>query len=244
MANWHVRVRLHENLVNMAVAAMEAQRPSMFNYATKLLVKRNGACDKVNDPKTGASTYTVIDPLVIGQDNRMRLLAEYCYQIRKLNLDFSPLEEGGDEHFRLSADLVVGLGLPDKLNKSDMLLPGDPVNPVIDNFIDYDSIICYRSKLKVAGQIGFVSHNNKWVLLMQLTTFSLGASDGIYAMVEHYARTTINAVILPKAATIITPLEFDAPDERLPKISVALTPSPLPNPTFSSNTLELRLLTA
>jgi len=244
MADWHLRLRLNERFLNTTISAMETQRPSMFNYATERLAKRNGECDFVRDPQTGASRVTRVDPLVIGQDNRTRLLADYCYQIRNLKVDFSPLSDGGGEHFRLSADLFVGLGMPDKLDISDLLLPGYPLTPIKDNFIDYTTISCFRGRLEAAGGMEFVNHDGKWLLLMQISTFSLGAAEGIYAMLSHYARNTINAVILPQAAMALSPLEFEPPDQRPPQISLKLRPSPSPNPTFSSNALELRILTA
>ncbi|MDP3089869.1 MAG: hypothetical protein Q8N04_04285 [Nitrospira sp.] len=244
MANWHVRIRLHENMINTALAAIEKQRPSLFNYATQRLAKRNDACNTVVHLANNASTFTVIDPLVVGQDKRQRLLAEYSYQIKNLRMDFSPLADEGPEHFRMTADLAVGLGAPDTLLEADLLLPNDDPGPPLDNYIDYVGLSCYRSSFEAAGVARFIRHRGQYALLLQLTTFTLGSSVGIYAMVEHYLRTTINAVILPQAAMVIEPFAIDAPDGREPDIEIGLSPADGANPSFAGNFLELRLLTS
>lgn len=239
MSSWHVRFRLSEGMINTALVAIEEQRPSLLNYATQRLARINGACFPVPESANGAKKFTVIEPLIVGQDNFQRLLAEYCYQIRNLRIDFSPLASGEAGDFRITADIAVGIGASDILIDSDLLLPTDSQGPPTDNYIDYIKLKCFESKFEAVGVARFIRHRSKYMLLLQLTEFTVGAQDGIYAMVEFYIRTTINSIILPRAAMVIEPLILDAPDGNEPKIKFDVYPVGVRNPSFSDDTLEL-----
>lgn len=241
MADWHLRFRMREDAINAILIAVETQRPSLFNYATPNLARRNAACKPVPQPTNSASKFTILDPLVLGQDKNQRLLTEYCFQLQSLRMDFSPLADNGPEHFRLTADLFAGIGAPDTIQQVDMLLPNVAPGPPVDNFIDYSVLACYQTSFEASGVVRWIRHQGKHALLLQATTFTFGAVGGIYAMAEHFVKTTINAVILPKALVFVNEFEIEAPDRLPPKIVIGLNPSPGINPSFTDNTLEVRL---
>ncbi|EIX9042396.1 TPA: hypothetical protein ACXR0I_002945 [Klebsiella variicola subsp. variicola] len=239
MSEWHLRFRLSENVVNSILNAIEKQRPSLFNYATKRLAKKNGACIKLPDPGNGAKKFTIIDPLIIGQNGSQKLLVEYCYQARNLKIDFSPLASGIVGDFRITANMSVGIGASDPLIDSDLLFPSDSQGEPVDNYIDYVDLKCFESNFEVVGIARFVQSQSRYMLILQLTKFTVGAQDGVYAMIEFYIRTTINAVILPQAAMFFAPLIIEAPDGNEPKIRFDLIPSNVQSSSFSNDTFEL-----
>ena len=135
--------------------------------------------------------------------------------------------------------MSVGIGASDPLIDSDLLFPSDSQGEPVDNYIDYVDLKCFESNFEVVGIARFVQSQSRYMLILQLTKFTVGAQDGVYAMIEFYIRTTINAVILPQAAMFFAPLIIEAPDGNEPKIRFDLIPSNVQSSSFSNDTFEL-----
>jgi hypothetical protein len=245
MPEWHIRAQIHEGVLNAFFTAISEQRPSLLNYATAALAKGTQACARVEPAPNGAPSFTIIDPLVIGQGNGKRLLADYSYQLSNVYIDFAPVASGGPEHFRLTASVHIGLGVQDDLPLEDMLLPSEVTRPRVDEFLDYTALRCFSTSLHASGIARLVRRASKEFVLLQLTDFSLDSETGLIGAIATLIRTTMNAAILPQAAFALQPLLFDSPDGAEPKIGVPLIPTEMPgNPQFAGDQLALFITTA
>lgn len=242
MAQWHLNTRIHEDLLRTVIERIRAQRPSVFNAATKSIVDNPTIlCSKVPQPANGAPQLSILEPLVVGETKSKRLLLNYSLQLGNFAFDFAPGNGLGTNQFRFSVSVTAGLGSPETVESSFLLFPesGSELPNKVDVFLPFDALSCFSFEFDAIGIAQWTQRGPSSFLAFQLVDIDLGdaAKASLLKFVRHYLLVQINAAMLPGLAFKVETLELSVGEDK--KVLLPLLPTAgMANPILQNDTLS------
>lgn len=244
--NCSIFASVHENAFNKVLGHMQRQRPSLFNYASKNILRNPDLlCHKIevaptNNPGTIVTTVPMLP--VVGSAFSL----DWCLQITKLELDFHPNNAIGlpveisplaPQGIALHAQLCLGLGCP-KEDLSGLVPPPDikkdreHENGQDPSEVPIRTLDCFCVDVFGTLRAAIASYSGKQYLELRLDGFEVVdvGPDSLESMIECYAKSVIQLSLFPKIRLLLEKVSFDI----MKGVSVSLFPTPI-SPAVPNN---------
>jgi hypothetical protein len=238
MLPWHLSVGFHEEGINTLLGHLKAQRPSLFNSATKAIADSPGfLCVPIPKPSNGAPTLLIVPPMVLREDKFGKLALNYCFQIKQIGFDCYPGAGVDQQTFSISIEACLGIGLSSSIPDEVLRFP-DSVPSAGDYVLPIDRMLCHCVEMTVIG-------TGRWVRKRAANFLFPSAKkvvfDGItppdlHDLIAGYTTAMLNSNILPGMATKLEELVLAVGDK---KVKFGMSPSAIsPNPDISNDSLS------
>lgn len=239
---WDFRGILHEDGINIALAHLRMQRPSLFNSATtKIATDQSLLCTPIPDPPNGAPKVEIVEPIVLEKDKWDYILVDYCQQITNISMDFYPGGSLTDNQFLFRLGGCLGIGLPDSIPDTLLRFPRGAENPPAtpnEVYLSFTRLICHCTEVSATGIARWITKGTKSFLFLQVGELSIdGISDpGLRELITSNLKTKLNLKILPGASLILEKIQIEVSKAQ---VEFRLVPySHGTNPTISNNQLS------
>ena len=234
----------HEDGINLFVAHLMRQRPSLFNYGTEYirthpeLMCRNVEVTK-DVLKRGNPIITVEDPLdVLGTNGAYAL--DFCFQLTNLQIDFHPENVFSlppelkllEQHFAIKASVCGGIGCPERFpdippqesKQPTTGLSSDPRRDVQTTVLHPEKLNCFCLDLFVVGHFEIRGMPDNQFLTLKMDGLELVdiKPDGLENSLECYLASLVRLVLLPRMSFPLKNLVFNILD--LATVTLSATP--------------------
>ena len=245
---------VHENGFNQIIKHIQHQRPSMFNYGTEDLIKRQDYCQKIEAhpaiKEFGNPLITVSPYLPIPGYNGPYGMS-YIMQLTKAKIDFHPSNVIAlppelnpplkDQRMALNASFCIGMGCPDKeiieritQTTDDKDKDQRPEGPKTG--LPFRKLNCFC--LDVYAVIH--AERSDGQIKLKLDGFEIVdiKPEGLENILECYVETIIRLSLLPKLKISLNDLVFDIEDY------ISIEPTPISgavpfNPSIDKDKLSV-----
>lgn len=232
---------VHEDGVNLVSHHVRRQRPSLFNYGTRLFADNLELLCRPIDfhpevDRRGNPLLSVEDPLPIpGTDNRYGL--DFSFQVTKLDIDFHPgnqfalppeLDPLADQRLALHVEVCGAIACPDpemveRLADSLAASKKDERRPI--EVIPGGKPQCFCIQLFATARLELVGRDTSKKLAIRLEKVEIVdiRPDGLEDSLECFIENTLRLGILPKLRVALDKLTFDIGE----LAAVTLKPTPI-----------------
>lgn len=212
---------VHENLVNVMLRSAMRQRPSLFNYATANVARHPELLCVPIEPapmvkRRGDPLVTIEDPIpVVGTDGRLAM--DFCLQINKAELDFSPggliglppeLDPLPGQSFSIRIAACGGIGCPTNKFLDGYELPapvprpekGEEEPPPELTVVPIGKLECFCLDLALVGHFEPAGEEIGELLRPRIDAVEIidVSPEGLENSLECYLHVVLQVVVMPE----------------------------------------------